>query len=551
MKTSKWALLATICVLFVFAFSLRIYRVGEVPPSLNWDEVSINYNAYSILKTGKDEWGKTFPLNFRSFGEYKLPAQIYASIPSVGLFGLNELGVRFTPAFYGALTVVVTFFLAKLLFSSNSVGVVAAFLLAISPWHLQLTRGSFESSLSMFFTTLGIYFFVSYLKKKSIVLILSFLFFGLSFWTYNAARVFVPLFLLFLVVWYRKKIFPVGKKEIGALLLLGLFFLPIVPSFFSGEASARLRLVSIVDDPGFVLRINEARGNLHLPSPLPRLVHNKATHLISVVSKNYLAHYSPSFLFLKGAGHVQHHVQGIGELYFFEAPFLLLGLYFLIRKKHKFLPLLVGWVLLSAVPVSVTVDSIPHALRTLLVLPSYQLLTGFGIIAAMGAFQKNWQKLTFTVALGVAAFVSFLFYLDLYYRQYPVLYSRDWQYGYKQVVEYIKKNQDAYDEVVVTRHYGEPHIFLLFYLQYDPALYQHDPNLVRYQAYDWVWVERFGKYYFPDLGDEGTQFEDIKKMYQGKKVLVVGKPGDFPASQKILYKVTFLNGNDAFFITAF
>ena len=71
------------------------------------------------------------------------------------------------------------------------------------------------------------------------------------------------------------------------------------------------------------------------------------------------------------------------------------------------------------------------------------------------------------------------------------------------------------------------------------------------QAYDWVWVERFGKYYFPDLGDEGTQFEDIKKMYQGKKVLVVGKPGDFPASQKILYKVTFLNGNDAFFITAF
>src|SRR3990170_6424189 len=173
MKTSKWALLATICVLFVFAFSLRIYRVGEVPPSLNWDEVSINYNAYSILKTGKDEWGKPFPLNFRSFGEYKLPMQMYASVPSIALFGLNEMGVRFTPAFYGSLTVVVTFFLGRLLFSSNFVGIAAAFLLAISPWHLQLTRGSFESSLSMLFTTLGIFFFASYLKKKSYVLILS------------------------------------------------------------------------------------------------------------------------------------------------------------------------------------------------------------------------------------------------------------------------------------------------------------------------------------------------------------------------------------------
>jgi len=95
------------------AFFLRFYQVTKVPPSLNWDEVSIGYNAYSILKTGKDEWGVPFPLNFRSYGEYKLPVQIYASIPGIAVFGLNELGVRITPVIYGTLTVLLIFSLPR------------------------------------------------------------------------------------------------------------------------------------------------------------------------------------------------------------------------------------------------------------------------------------------------------------------------------------------------------------------------------------------------------------------------------------------------------
>ncbi|KKR58602.1 MAG: hypothetical protein UT96_C0002G0005 [Candidatus Woesebacteria bacterium GW2011_GWC2_40_30] len=88
-------------LIVALAFFLRIYKVTSIPPSLNWDEVSIGYNAYSILKTSKDEWGVKFPLNFKSYGEYKLPAQIYASIPGIAVFGLNEFGVRITPVIYG------------------------------------------------------------------------------------------------------------------------------------------------------------------------------------------------------------------------------------------------------------------------------------------------------------------------------------------------------------------------------------------------------------------------------------------------------------------
>jgi len=80
-------------LILVLAVFLRFYKIGQVPPSLNWDEVAMGYNAYSILKTGQDEWGRKFPLlGFESFGEYKLPVFVYATIPGVWLFGLNEVG---------------------------------------------------------------------------------------------------------------------------------------------------------------------------------------------------------------------------------------------------------------------------------------------------------------------------------------------------------------------------------------------------------------------------------------------------------------------------
>src|SRR3989304_8783311 len=133
-----------LAVIVFLAFFLRFYKVTRVPPSLNWDEASIGYNAYSILKTGRDEWGEFLPLHFKSYGEYKVPGQIYASIPGIAVFGLNELGVRITPVIYGTLTVLMLYFLAKALMAKEAPALIASLLLAISPWHIQLTRASFE-----------------------------------------------------------------------------------------------------------------------------------------------------------------------------------------------------------------------------------------------------------------------------------------------------------------------------------------------------------------------------------------------------------------------
>ena len=96
-------------LIVLFAAALRFWNLTGVPPSLSHDEVAIGYNAYSVLNTGKDEYGVSFPLLFRSFDDYKLPGMIYASIPTIKIFGLNELGVRFPSAFFGTFSVFLFF----------------------------------------------------------------------------------------------------------------------------------------------------------------------------------------------------------------------------------------------------------------------------------------------------------------------------------------------------------------------------------------------------------------------------------------------------------
>ncbi len=538
-------------VIVLVSFLLRFYKVTENPPSLNWDEISIAYNAYSILKTGKDEWNQPFPVHFKAYGEYKLPMQVYLSIPGIYIFGLNELGVRITPVIYGVLTVLIIFFLGKELFKSELAGLVSAFLLGISPWHIQLTRASFESSLATFFITIGIWFLVKGFKKQK-WFIYSMVIFALSVFTYNSARIFTPLFLLSIVFIYRKQLARFKRSVIISVVLFIILLIPLAPYFLSGERSARYKLVSITDDPGLVQRINQGRGHSKFPQPLPRIIHNKITYTSFAFITNYISHFTPSFLFISGAPHKQHHVQNMGELYYFQAPFLILGLIYLFKSNNMYTKLLISWLLLAFMPVSVTQDSIPHALRTLLVAPFYQLVSGYGFVVSLKWFKRfSILSKSFFVLIFISSIaVSIAWYLYNYYAIYPVAYSRDWQYGYKQAVNYIKNHESEYDMVVFTRHYGEPHMFTLFYLKYDPAKYQNNSNLVRFETFDWVRVLKFDKFYFPDLGDKGTQFEDLVKENPEKKLLFIGRKIDFPVNIPRLYSVDFLNGENVFDMVA-
>jgi len=460
---------------------------------------------------------------------------------------LNDFSVRITPVIYGTLTILFLYFLTLEITKSKTIALISAFFLAVSPWHIQLTRASFEASFALMWLILGILFLVKGIKNSKFFF-LSSLFLALSMYTYNSARGFIPIFIFVLIVIYFKKVWQKRKDIFLPILFLFVLILPIFYFLFFGEGRARYKLVSVTDEAGLIPRIEERRNLSTLPFLFKRLIYNRYTFVSFYVAKNYLAHFTPDFLFVSGAGHKQHHPQKIGQLYFIQAPFLLLGIYLLFKKKNKYRWILILWLLTAFIPVSLTRDSIPHALRTLNAAPVYQILTAIGFYYAF-SYLKSFNLSTFYLILTTSLIIflyQFIKYQLYFYNQYPVLYSRDWQYGNKQVVEYIKENYSKYDLIVFTREYGEPHMFTLFYLNYPPSRFQNDKNLVRFETYDWVRVLKFDKFYFPDLGDEGTKVGDIRKEFAGKKILFIATPDETPQGTSLLYSVDFLNGKRAF-----
>ena len=130
-----------IYLILALAFFLRFYRLDSNPSSLYWEEAALGYDAYSILKTGKDFHGNFLPLvAFESFGDYKPSLYFYAAVPSIAIFGLNEFAVRFPSALFGTLTVLLVYFLG-LKIRNWKLGITAALLAS----HLSLGICSFPA----------------------------------------------------------------------------------------------------------------------------------------------------------------------------------------------------------------------------------------------------------------------------------------------------------------------------------------------------------------------------------------------------------------------
>jgi 4-amino-4-deoxy-L-arabinose transferase-like glycosyltransferase len=533
-------------LILLISFGLRFYHLTDNPPSLNWDEVSHGYNAYSILKTGADEWGNSWPGIFRAYGDYKLPVYIYTTALSVSIFGLNDFAVRFPSAAAGVLSVLFVYLLVQKLFKNQKAALLAAFFLAISPWHLFTSRAAFEANLALFLALAGFYFFLQGLEKKWRLPLGVFLL-GLSVHTYNSARVFVPLMLTAIFFLYRhnlKKIVKIRKKEtiLNSAVLI-LFLVSLAASFLSPTGWARFRWVKILDQ-GAINRINMARGSSDLPSPLPRLIHNKATYFTIGFTQNYLANFSPKYLFFKGGANYQYNIPGYGIIYPVQIPLILFGLYYLFKeRKKKESKLMILWWLLAVVPAAATQEN-PHVLRTILVLPIPQILAALGFFQFWSFFKK--RKFAVWLLTGVYGILLIFFvfrFLTGYFGSYRKTYSWAWQYGYKQAAQYIEKNYNRYQRIYMTKYYGEAHEFLLFYLKWDPASYVKDPALKRYIGTDWYWVDSFDKFVFID--DEKIKGRVMYDEISGPELLIT-TPGNYPENWQKFETIYFLDGKPAF-----
>lgn len=317
------------------SFFVRIYKNTEIPSGFFADEASINYNAYSILETGKDEFGINFPILFQSFGNFRPGISIYASIPSIFIFGLNEFSSRLTPALVGTFTVFIIYFLGRELFSSSLIGLFSAFFLAISPWHIHFSRIGMENIYLPFFICIGLFLFLKGVRKnKNYLIALSFISFGLALYTYVPAYFLIPLFIIIITFVYWKNILPIWKPYLIGLICFFIIAAPVIMGIRQGKTLARFK-------------------------DLNSTQHHSANDILFAMKNTYIDHFSIDFLFAKGDIGFKNHfisrfsVGEVGELYWFQLPLILLGILYAYVKNIKVFFLLFG--LLAIYPLGSTI----------------------------------------------------------------------------------------------------------------------------------------------------------------------------------------------------
>jgi len=466
---SKWVVFS---IVILIAFVLRFYSIDRIPPSLSWDEVSIGYNAYSILKTGLDEHGKFLPLDaFAGYGDYKPPLAIYLTVPFVALFGLTDFAVRFPSALFGTLTVVLTYFLAQELSKKNKkLPILSSALLAISPWHINVSRAGFEANIALFFVVLGTWLILK-AREKPLLWTIAGIPYVLSMYTFNSSRYFVLIFCLGLVCYVWKSIH-ISWKQVGVgIVVAGAMLLPLIPHLLSKEARLRFVEVNIFTEASVVEIANERieRGGKGI---LANVINNRRIGYM----RSYLLHFfdnlQPEFLFVKGDGNPKFSTQDVGQLYIMEAPLLMIGIFALFLVNWRVGLLLVYWIVAAIVPAA-TARETPHALRILNSLPTWHIFVAFGIITCvekMREWGKNNQMLPRLFCFALIALYAFnvTYYLHNYYRHYPIEYSGEWQYGYREAIKVSEKIKGNYDRIIVSESIGRAYMYTLFYTKTDP-----------------------------------------------------------------------------------
>lgn len=519
-------------LIILLATFLRLYKLNSNPPSLYWDEVSLGYNAFGILTEGTDEHGERFPLaRFIAFGDYKPPGYIYSIVPFMAAFGVNEWSVRLPSALSGIAMVFVTYLLTKKITQNEYISLVASFLLTISPWSLQLSRAAFEAHLAALFSVLGIYTFLK-IKDRGWWIIVSVIFFVLAFYTFNANRILSPLLLIFLSVLHLRHLLKEIRWFIIGVLIGTLLLLPSVSYLQSRESRLRFHEVTIFTSLDIVKKANERierSGNTWWA----KLIHNRRVYFAQEFLHHYIDHFKGHYLFIKGDANPRLSIQDVGQLYVFELPLIILGLYWFFRTRKKESLLLIGWMLIAPIPAA-TARETPHMLRTASMLPTFQIFAAAGGYLLWNLLLSR-KKVVFWSICTVFLLISLgnmYYYFHNYWVHYPKTWSQDWQYGYKELVKKTNQYENQYDSIWVTQSLGRPYIYFLFYNQIRPSEYLS----TRIAERDWygLWnVYGFGKYSFSETPPNH------------ERMLMVKTKGSINPAKKI-DEVVDLNGDVVF-----
>ncbi len=460
-------------ITFLIAVILRFAYLDKSPPSLGFDEAALGYNAYSIMKTGRDEYGNILPLSLRSFNDYKPALYAYLTIPFIKIFGLNDSAVRMCSASAGVISLWFLFLILKSFIKDKWQRLFIFFILSFEAWRLHYSRNAFEAHLSSCFFIIGIWFLLKTREKIKywwgVVIFLA-----LSAYSYHSARLAAPLLIL---LWIFDPIKIVSSKNwievlnrkikfsFKKLKYLGIFLILCLPIFIANNSA--LLLTRFKQENVF---------NRYYPYAPESLVNpiSKVYYLFGIISGHIFAYISPInlgqriFNWVKGS---PQYIPGMSMLGWIETLVFVFGISLVIKNvlKNKKYRLLVYWLLAGIAPAAATWNWF-HPLRSLNIFPTLEIIVALGFLWLIKKL-KTKKFIIFPLSLVLVISIIFTINNELLYSAF----ENHGEYqpgGFKEGMPYLVSIQDKYQQVIIDSPHSQNFIFLFYYGGLDPNLVQ-------------------------------------------------------------------------------
>jgi len=470
-----------ILILFItFGIILRFVGLDYSPPHLSNDEISIAYDAYSLLHTLKDQHNNFLPISFESFGTYKAPLAIYLSLPTTVLFGNNEYSVRLPSAIFGSLTVIFLGLLVFELTKKNNLSLFSSLLLSSAPWHIYSSRMALESNIALFFVILGLYcFFYGINRNNTKFVLFSFISFALSIYGYHTEWGFTPMIITSLFFFNRKVIF---KKAffIGLILFLLLISPIFIDAIHNLGTNARANTEIIFNDPSVSSELHNESLNIF----------QKGGVVLEKFISNYSSYMSLNTLFFNGLHLLP--IEDPFQVGLFLTPLLPFFFIGFVKVKHFFknqYKFIYSWLIISPIIPSLTIGEV-NQVRYMVAVAPFIIFIATGLVYFLDNLRdKIWRFFVYGIYL-----ISFLFFLTIYFYHFPYEGGQNFQYGYKQIAQYINKVYQEYQTIIVDPRFGEggiysgvPHLYIPYYTYLNPDQLQNSkiiPNGIAFGKYE-------------------------------------------------------------------
>lgn len=360
-------------ILIFFICFFHLILIDQIPRGIHIDEASIALNAVTISESGKDEFGTSWPLYFKAFGEYKNPVYIYAAGGLFKLLGVSLFTLKLTSFLFYFVALIAIYYLVKILFPNQKIIQIYGLLsIGFLPQYFTLSRVSFEviSQLPVVALTLiGVYYTFKtevYATKKEVNLgyilaVLTGFLFGISVYTYSTARL-LSFLSIFALIWVYK------KKEFWTRILVvsGSMFVALIPW-----------IIFFIKHPDTLTnRFDSGISYVTLPFLA-------GTWKGVIFAFEYLSYFSPKFLFSQGDPILRHSIGFGGAVFATTALLFFLGIIYIFwNKKWKgdyFLQFILFNLFISPAAAALTWESAPHSLRSFLIGMYIVIISAYGL----------------------------------------------------------------------------------------------------------------------------------------------------------------------------